>query len=273
MTEAFCAPETGAAGYSACRSTHEGCSNLNWPLSSSEAEEQKQRCLKPLLYSLPEAAPLEARHKITADCKRARNKAGQNKVSSPNSVFYPDTNNPKIAPCCNCMLCHLREERNVSASGHVYPGSSTDPCHFISTALLWNYALESRSNQPLLAHRTDQNLSFDLGIIPDVAIRLEAFSNQKKWVKQVTSKELCCVIQIMNLSQEQSTDSRLCLRDYIGSQRNCSSLTIHLLNGESWEWGKREREGSERNLESNSVFIPQHGEHTEAGAGSWKSLS
>lgn len=43
MTEAFCAPETEAAGYSVCKSTHRGCSNLKRPPSSWEAEEQKQR--------------------------------------------------------------------------------------------------------------------------------------------------------------------------------------------------------------------------------------
>lgn len=116
MTEAFCAPETGTAGYSVCRSTHGGCSNLNWPLSSSEAEEQKQRCLKPLLYSLPEAAPSEAQQKVTADCKRARNEAGQNKASSPNSVFYPDTKNPKIAPCCKSELLAVSPKRKREMS-------------------------------------------------------------------------------------------------------------------------------------------------------------
>lgn len=31
--EAFCTPETEAARYSSCKSTHRDCSNLNWPLS------------------------------------------------------------------------------------------------------------------------------------------------------------------------------------------------------------------------------------------------
>ena len=39
VIEAFCAPETEAAGQSVCKSTHGDCSNLNWPLSSWEAEE------------------------------------------------------------------------------------------------------------------------------------------------------------------------------------------------------------------------------------------
>lgn len=37
--EAFCTPETEAARYSSCKSTHRDCSNLNWPLSIWKTEE------------------------------------------------------------------------------------------------------------------------------------------------------------------------------------------------------------------------------------------
>lgn len=57
----------------------------------------------------------------------------------------------------------------------------------------------------------------------------------------------------MNLTQEQCSDSRLHLMDYIGCQRNCSSLIIHALSGESQEWGKKER-GAKGNLKSNSAL-------------------
>lgn len=84
----------------------------------------------------------------------------------------------------------------------------------------------------------------------------EAFPNQKKRVKEVISKELCCVIQVMNLTQARSTDSRLCLMDYISCQRNCSSLMLYAPSGESWEWGKRDREGSKREFKKQFNIYP-----------------
>jgi len=51
------------------------------------------------LYSLPETAPPEAQQKITADCKKARNEAGKNKVSSLNKVSLTQT--PKTHQNCS----------------------------------------------------------------------------------------------------------------------------------------------------------------------------
>jgi len=77
--------------------------------------------------------------------------------------------------------------------------------HFHNIA--FELPLGNQEQRARLGIQNYKNLSFNLGIIPDSQNNhFETSRNQRKRVKEVTSKELHHVLQLMNLTQAQCTD-------------------------------------------------------------------